>query len=117
MVVVALLACHGALGALHVVPNVPEPAVSGSGHPVAHQASEPGGDGAPESDSSHTGSADCAVVLFIFLSGAALWSLAWVNRGRRSTAPRRPLHVPLIWRSGSVHIRGPDAPTLQVFRI
>lgn len=115
MVVVALLGCHGALGALHVVPDAPGPVVSGSGHP-AHPASEPGGDGAPESPS-HTGSVDYAAVLFIFLSGAVLWSLAWVNRGRRSTAPRRPLHVPLIWRSGSVHVRGPDAPTLQVFRI
>lgn len=116
MVVVALLACHGALGALHVVPDAPGPVVSGSGH-LIHLASEPGGDGASESNSSHTGSVNYAAVLFIFLSGAVLWSLAWVNRGWRITAPRRPLRISPIGRGESACIRGPDAPTLQVFRI
>ena len=117
----ALLLCHGAFGALHVVadPAVanPAPAALSTGVPVtAHHASGHDDRAGHERRANHAGAEYFAVLLGTFFGGLALWAL-------RRNASRRLGMSSATWRSwGTLPAifslpRGPTLSLLQVFRL
>ena len=111
LLVVALLLCHGALGALH----------QASSWTVEHDASGHHAPAAPPASTDHHAAgavahADYAAVLFVVLIGAAL-ALLWGRLQARGAAasPHAPRRVFL--RLALPPPRCPTPPLLQVFRL
>ena len=110
LLAVALLFCHGALGALHQVSSWPAEHAGGQPHAPAT---------APATAEHHGGPvahADYAAVFFVVLLGAAL-ALLLGGLSLRGTvvSPRifGRVFLPLFLRPP----RGPTPPLLQVFRL
>ena len=110
LLIVALILCHGALGALHQVSSWP--AEHAGGHhaaapaPVNHHAEHHGGPMA------HT---DYAAALFVALLGATLVLLSgrFLARGLSAHRVFKRVLVPL----SPLPPRGPTLPLLQVLRL
>ncbi|QIN77381.1 hypothetical protein GBA65_01370 [Rubrobacter marinus] len=114
LLTVALLLCHGALGALHQSPS--QPAGQGAG---GHHVSAAGSSAEDHHAKHHEASlahADYAAALFVVLLGTALALFLgrFPARGL-AVAPRLfwRVFLPLFLRPP----RGPTPPLLQVFRL
>jgi hypothetical protein len=117
LLLVALLSCHGFLGAPHHAPGPPDHshhATYPAGEHPSHAPAEEPPNGHP---GLHLGHSGYAVVLISFLIGATLVLLLSGTRAWRKPAavlrltgwplPSLVLHPP----------RGPTAPLVQVFRL
>lgn len=115
LVVAALLLCHGAFGALHVVAGPLATSLPAGGHAAGHPST--GAHGGEHLAPLHTCAEYFAVLLGLFAGGSALWLL--LRKGRRRGemcfAPRRFASRPP---AALLELpRGPTPPTLQVFRL
>ena len=116
LLIVALLLCHGALGALHQA-STPRAVEHAGGHDGAHatvqHASADHGVGDNDGPVAH---ADYAAVLFVVLLGAAFLLLSGRFAARGLVVSSRA-----SWRVPSTLAllppRGPTLPFLQVFRL
>ena len=112
LLVVALILCHGALGALHQASSWPAEhagayhAAAASPASVDHHAEQHGGPVA---------NTDYAAALFVALLGAALVLLSgrFLARGFAAHRVFGRVFVPL----STLPPRGPTPPLLQVFRL
>jgi hypothetical protein len=110
LLLVALLFCHGFMGAFHQLPDPPEHSrVMGE-----HSSHAPAG-GSGGHSGLHLGHSDYAAVLISILFGAIIGLLSGVRMWRGLTAPQFPERTfpPLILHPA----RGPTAPLIQVFRL
>ena len=116
LLVVCLLLCHGAFGALHLISGPLTLPVAAGEHAANHSPAE-GHDGTTNGGHPvhyHTSPGYFAVLLGLFV-GVALLLLGHARRGYASYAPRFVGNrVPVVFGNFP---RGPTAPSLQVFRI
>ncbi|MDQ3913310.1 MAG: hypothetical protein M3305_16380 [Actinomycetota bacterium] len=114
--VVCLLLCHGAFGALHLIPDpliLPVPAGEhASSHSPDEERDATRNSGYPVQH--HTGSEYFAVLLG-FLVGVALLLLGHIRRWNQNYAPRFVGNAVLAVFTNLP--RGPTTPFLQVFRL
>jgi hypothetical protein len=114
VLVVALLSCHGALGALHDVSPVPS-----AEHPSAAKQGAFSGQHLVHHLVAHPGCLDYAAALTAVFVGAALALLLNSARAWRSTCapPLAAWGFPTIFVASLPPARGAPSPFLQVFRL
>lgn len=119
LAILVLLACHGALGSLHLVLHGDASDAGNSGSAIAASEAQVVVAGAGEAEASLSGSLKLpgyAAVSLVLLS-AAIWLILGVF-GRRTypAAPRQGART-LVPTRRPVFIRRSDPPLLQVFRL
>ena len=116
LLAVAMLFCHGALGALHQASSSPVGHTGGHYAPASAPASAGHAEHHDNPVAHPLAHADYAAVLFVVLLGAALALLPGRFSARGlPVAPRAPGLVPP--RLALLPTRGPTLPLLQVFRL
>ena len=112
----ALLLCHGAFGALHLIPDPALQPNLSEEHATTHHPSG-AHDGTPEELPAphHPDAEYFAVLLGTFLGGLALWLLLLNHRRDGTSSARHFLASPPATFSNLP--RGPTLPFLQVLRL
>jgi hypothetical protein len=120
VLVIALLLCHGALGAHHQAHQTSTGDLEQASAHASHEHDR-GAHGVGAGGHSEGYGSDCSscVAYFAVLLVVSLGALLWLLRGVRSwTSIARPLLFPLRFVSLVPHLpRGPVLPVLQVFRL
>ena len=113
----ALILCHGAFGALHLISDPSDPPALAGEHATAHHPSHAPGGVPEEHPASHHADAEYfAVLLGTFLGSLTLWLLLLNDRRRdRTFSTRRFVGSPPATVFNLP--RGPTLPFLQVQRL